>query len=154
MSAPSTLYFSEDFVVSAGCVLFRKNPNTSNGEVELEICILHDLTKDSWVLPKGRKDCGENVPAAAVRETFEETGYPCALLPLRMLTRAPIPGVNGADAAAVVAGISEPIAVIVEDRSSGGEGLKLVWWYVARAIGERVAGTQAAYEQGLEAVWP
>ncbi|KAJ6513365.1 NUDIX hydrolase domain-like protein [Mycena sanguinolenta] len=145
-SYPSTLYFSEDFVVSAGCVLFRKNTG-------LEICLLHDLTKEAWVLPKGRKDCGESIAAAAVRETFEEIGYPCALLPLRMPTRAPVPGVNGADASTVVEDISEPIAVVVEDRGSGGEGLKLVWWYVARCTGERVSGTQAVYEQGLQAVW-
>ncbi|KAF8206561.1 NUDIX hydrolase domain-like protein [Mycena galopus ATCC 62051] len=140
---PSTQYFSEDFVVSAGCVLFRRHD--SNGG--LQICVLHDRNTDEWMLPKGRKDCGESIQAAAVRETFEETGYPCVLLPVRMPTRAPAPGVNGADAVAVLEGVTEPIAVVVRDMSNVGRGIKIVWWYVARTTGEpRVLGTQTAWE--------
>ncbi|KAJ7363926.1 NUDIX hydrolase domain-like protein [Mycena albidolilacea] len=145
---PSTQYFSSEFVVSAGCVLFRRNDSQG-----IEICVLHDRNKDEWMLPKGRKDCGESIEAAAVRETFEETGYPCALLPVRMPTRAPAPGVNGPDAVAVVQGITEPIAVIVRDLSAMGRGIKIVWWYIARATGEeRVLGTQTEWE-AFDAEW-
>ncbi|KAJ6544770.1 NUDIX hydrolase domain-like protein [Mycena vulgaris] len=145
----STQYFAPQFVISAGCVLFRKAPKSESGEGAdadaLEICILHDRNKDEWLLPKGRKDCGESIAAAAVRETFEETGYACALLSCRMPTRAPRPGVNAVDAVAVVEDITEPIAVSVRER--GAQGLKLVWWYIARATGaEKVAGTQTAWE--------
>jgi 8-oxo-dGTP pyrophosphatase MutT (NUDIX family) len=59
---PSTQYFASQFVVSAGCILFRRGE-----EGKLEICVLHDRKKDEWLLPKGRKDCGESIEAAAVR---------------------------------------------------------------------------------------
>ncbi|KAJ7637671.1 NUDIX hydrolase domain-like protein [Mycena polygramma] len=138
---PSTQYFAPQFVISAGCILFRKGE-----EGGLEICVLHDRNTDEWVLPKGRKDCGESIEAAAVRETYEETGYACALLPVRMSTRAPAPGV------AIVEGISEPIAVVVRDQ--GARGIKMVWWYIAHcATGtERVLGTQTAWE-AFDAHW-
>ncbi|KAJ6513367.1 hypothetical protein C8R45DRAFT_1068349 [Mycena sanguinolenta] len=175
-SYPTTLFFSEDFVVSAGCVLVRRNPNandnpstnsnpstnddpstnTNPGPAErgrLEICVLHDRKTDEWLLPKGRKDTGESIAAAAVRETFEETGYPCALLPLRMPTRAPAPGVNTADAVSLQSGISEPLVVAIRDMRTGGRGIKIVWWFVARATGgERVLGTQTEWE-AFDAVW-
>jgi len=111
----------------------------------LEICILHERNKDQWLLPKGRKDCGECIADAAVRETFEETGYPCELLPCRMPTRAPRPGINGKDRVAVVDGITEPFSVVVRDR--GARGIKMIWWYLARATGEeKVLGTQTSSE--------
>ncbi|KAJ6607413.1 NUDIX hydrolase domain-like protein [Mycena sp. CBHHK59/15] len=138
---PSTQYFASRFVISAGCILFRKQQSSE----ALEICILHDRNKNEWLLPKGRKDCGEPIDAAAIRETFEETGYPCELLPCRMPTRAPRPGVNAKDAVAVVDGLIEPFAVIVRDQ--GPRGIKLVYWYIARATGaEKVLGTQTEWE--------
>lgn len=72
----------------------------------------HHLTKDEWMLPKGRKDEGESIEEvrpssasldyltnpevlqAAVRETYEETGYPCSLLGVDLQTRSPPRGVN------------------------------------------------------------
>jgi 8-oxo-dGTP pyrophosphatase MutT (NUDIX family) len=65
----SSLYPSTQFVVSAGCILFRRGE-----EGKLEICVLHDRKKDEWVLPKGRKDCGESIEAAAVgaKPLFED----------------------------------------------------------------------------------
>jgi len=144
---PSTQYFSDKFVVSAGCVLFRKN-----GVGALEICVLHERNTDEWLLPKGRKDCSEDLAAAAVRETFEETGYPCALLPCRMPTRAPIPGTNGPDTVALVDGATEPFALTV--REQGERGVKLVWWFLGRCEpgAKQVDGTQTAWE-AFDAVW-
>ncbi|KAJ7034948.1 NUDIX hydrolase domain-like protein [Mycena alexandri] len=144
---PSAQYFAPDFVVSAGCVLFRRREAPEQG---LEICILRSRTKDKpddWILPKGRKDCGEDVAAAAVRETFEETGYKCALVPLRMATRAPFPGLNaGPDVVNVVDGIREPFSVVVRELAMG-KGVKIVWWFVARATTrDRMVGTQEAWE--------
>ncbi|KAJ6577154.1 NUDIX hydrolase domain-like protein [Mycena capillaripes] len=144
---PSTQYFSSQFVVSAGCILFRRGEESG-----LEICVLHDRNKHEWVLPKGRKDCGESIETAAVRETFEETGYACTLLPVRMPTRAPRPGINGIDAVAVVEDVTEPIAVVVRDQ--GVRGIKMVWWYIARCAPgiERVLGTQTSWE-AFDAHW-
>ncbi|KAF7327895.1 Nudix hydrolase domain-containing protein [Mycena kentingensis (nom. inval.)] len=136
---PSTQYSSSQFVVSAGCVLFRKQNDV------LEICILHERNKKEWVLPKGRKDIGESTAEAAVRETYEETGWRCELLPVRMATRAPRPGVNSQDKIDVVSDICEPFSVVVRDR--GERGVKMVWWYVARSMGgEKVLGTQTDWE--------
>ncbi|KAG6908748.1 hypothetical protein DXG01_003452 [Tephrocybe rancida] len=138
---PTTQYLAGDFVISAGSILFRETKSH-----EFEICLLHNTEKDEWLLPKGRKDRGENIEVAAARETFEETGYPCALWPLRMPTRAPIPGdSSGEDVVTVGEGLVEPIAVSVRDL--GAKGAKIIWWYIALATGEaRVLGTQAAYE--------
>ncbi|KAF7312347.1 Nudix hydrolase domain-containing protein [Mycena indigotica] len=138
--SPSTQYSASNFVVSAGCVLFRKR------EGALELCIIHDRKRDQWVLPKGRKDCGESTAEAAVRETFEETGYRCELLPCRMATRAPRPGVNTLDRVEVIDNITEPFSVVIWQQ--GEQGVKLVWWFIGRATSDdKVLGTQAAWEE-------
>ncbi|KAF8069184.1 NUDIX hydrolase domain-like protein [Lyophyllum atratum] len=139
---PSTQYLPGEFVISAGSILFRKT-QVDGG---LQICLVHSMDRDEWLLPKGRKDRGESLAAAAVRETFEETGYPCALWPQRMPTRAPLPGVNDyADVAAIGDDLIEPVAVTVRDL--GEKGAKIIWWYITLVTGEeRVEGTLAEYE--------
>ncbi|KAL8667897.1 MAG: hypothetical protein Q9202_000362 [Teloschistes flavicans] len=77
----SEQYTSEAFVESAGAVLFRLSTQ--------EVCLLRPLERDEYVLPKGRRNCGETRHTAAIREILEETGYPCRLLHLNFLTRAP-----------------------------------------------------------------
>ncbi|KAG6859957.1 hypothetical protein C0995_001275 [Termitomyces sp. Mi166 len=132
---------TRDFVISAGAVLFRETLLC-----ELEICLLHNTARDEWVLPKGRKNRGEDIEATAVRETFEETGYPCELWPLRMPTRAPIPGdTSGEDVIKIGEELLEPIAVTVRDL--GANRAKIIWWYITMATGQgKVAGSQATYE--------
>jgi hypothetical protein len=51
----------------------------------------------------------------------------------------------------MVEDVTEPIAVTLREER-GGAGLKIIWWYVAKAIGEQVAGTQMASES-FESVW-
>jgi 8-oxo-dGTP pyrophosphatase MutT (NUDIX family) len=143
---PTKQFQSKDFVVSAGSILFR---HSTNGD--LEICLIHNAEKDEWLLPKGRKDKGESIEAAAVRETFEETGYECELWPQRMWTRAPDPGVNNADTKAEEADdLTEPIMVTVREYSEGAgpEGMqaKFIWWYITLARGEKIEGTQGEHE--------
>lgn len=84
--------------------------------------------------------------AAAIRETFEETGYPNELLPLRQRTRAPLPGSNTHDAVLFTDNISEPFMITVRDL---GEGTKIIWWYLTRAKpgAEKMENTQTATEQ-------
>lgn len=146
---PSATYLSDSFVTSAGSILFRKAPDTN----KLQICILYERRKGEWLLPKGRKDCGESIEAAALRETFEETGYACSLIPLRMPTRATAPGLDapGPDDYAlergtrVVEGATEPIAVQV--RQVGPTVLKIIWWYATWVTtGDKSEGTQMATE--------
>lgn len=118
---PSSQFFSEEFVVSCGSVLFRAQPSG------LEICLLYEPSKKEWLLPKGRKDVGETIQEAAVRETYEETGFKCQILPVRMPTRAPLPGSSSPDKAAVLDDSTEALAVTV--RQMGEKNIKLIWWF-------------------------
>jgi len=145
--SPTKQYRSKDFVVSAGSTLFR---HSDTGD--LEICIIYDATREHWFLPKGRKDKGESIEAAAVRETFEETGYECELWPQRMWTRAPDAGVNNVDVKAEeVDGLVEPIMVTIKEYDEGGgpQGLeaKFIWWYITLARGEKMKDTQGEHER-------
>ncbi|TFK31159.1 hypothetical protein BDQ12DRAFT_260644 [Crucibulum laeve] len=138
---PSTQYLAGDFVISAGSVLFRQVTPTACNPNGLEIYTLH-TKKDEYLLPKGCKDRGESIDAAAVRETSEETGYACELWSLRMPTRATAPAVDIDDVMKVVDGLVEPIAITARDL--GAKGLKLILWFVTRVKEdeEKADGTQ------------
>ncbi len=71
-------------VVAAGAVLWRAMedaaPRPTFGwapgmDPPLEVALVHRQRYDDWSLPKGKLEPGESVPAAAVREVAEETGY-------------------------------------------------------------------------------
>ncbi|KAI4177379.1 MAG: hypothetical protein LQ343_000359 [Gyalolechia ehrenbergii] len=116
----SEQYASEAFVESVGAVLFRMSTH--------EICVLHLLDRDEYILAKGRRNCGETRKDAAVTE---ETGLPCHLLHLDMFTRAP-PAVEEeqlGDEARFYAGICEPFTLQI--RRLGDGDVKLIWWYIA-----------------------
>ncbi len=57
-------------VWAAGAVLWRR---TAGGKVE--VAVVHRRRYDDWSLPKGKADPGELLPATAVREVVEETGF-------------------------------------------------------------------------------
>ncbi|MEU7528685.1 NUDIX hydrolase [Saccharothrix sp. NPDC042600] len=54
---------------AAGAVLWRDG----------FVAVVHRPRYDDWSLPKGKVDPGETVPAAAVREVLEETGFTAVL---------------------------------------------------------------------------
>ncbi|MFD9703610.1 NUDIX domain-containing protein [Lentzea sp. NPDC059081] len=58
---------------AAGAVLWRD----AGGDVE--VAVVHRQRYDDWSLPKGKLDPGETIPACAVREVEEETGFACVL---------------------------------------------------------------------------
>ncbi|KAF8956836.1 NUDIX hydrolase domain-like protein [Flammula alnicola] len=122
---PTRQFLAGDFIISAGSILFRRNASSN----KLEVCVLHQLIKDEWLLPKGRKDRGETVEQAAVRETYEETGYACRLWPQRMPTRAPAPGVCDVHATEVVDGLVEPVSVTIRELGKG--KMKMIFWYIS-----------------------
>lgn len=120
-------YTSEAFVESVGAVLFRLSRR--------EVCVLHVLKRDEYVLAKGRRNCGESRKDTAIRELKEETGYSCRLLNLNMSTRAP-PAVETeqlSDEARFYTGICEPFTLQLRHLGEG--DVKLIWWYIA-AINE------------------
>ncbi|KAI4117342.1 MAG: hypothetical protein LQ338_007569 [Usnochroma carphineum] len=125
----SEQYTSEAFVESAGAVLFRLSTR--------EVCVLHILKRDEYVLAKGRRNCGESRHDAAIREILEETGFPCHLLRLNMSTRAP-PAVETeqlGDEARFYTGICEPFTLQL--RRLGEGDIKLIWWYIAAVDEDR-----------------
>jgi 8-oxo-(d)GTP phosphatase len=60
-------------VFAAGAVLWR---HEAGG---LRVALVHRPKYDDWSLPKGKLDPGESMPAAAVREVREETGFAARL---------------------------------------------------------------------------
>lgn len=72
MSEGTTM--SDDTVLAAGCVLWRRSPHNDEG---IEICLVHRPKYDDWSHPKGKLKRGEDALAGAVREVLEETGYQC-----------------------------------------------------------------------------
>jgi 8-oxo-dGTP pyrophosphatase MutT (NUDIX family) len=97
-----------------------------------------------------------------MRETFEETGYPCRQLPLDMVTRAPAATSQTKDAPECVLACEEPFMLTLRrtttTRPSNGSGtaaeddthnggVKLIWWFAAVCTGaDKVDGTQTAVE--------
>ncbi|KAH7105115.1 hypothetical protein BKA62DRAFT_436969 [Auriculariales sp. MPI-PUGE-AT-0066] len=86
-----------------------------------------------WLLPRGRKDVGESLQQAALREAHEESGYRAELLPLYMPTRAP----RTANEQAVTEAIFVSIApfVDVKAREAGRKnvgGAVVTSWFVAQ----------------------
>jgi 8-oxo-dGTP pyrophosphatase MutT (NUDIX family) len=141
---PTEQFRSSHFLVCAGSILFEST------RAPLRVCLLHHMVRDEWLLPKGRKDLGENVPATALRETLEETGYPCTALPLDLVTRAPVPGAQTKDAPACVRACADEPFMLTLRRTTpidNEEGVKLVSWFAAVRTGaDKVDGTQTAIE--------
>jgi len=136
-----TAYFCDEYHCSAGSVLFRFEPR-------LQICILRNRRTGETVLPKGHKDLGETIEQAALRETYEETGWPCEFLPCDILTRVPPPGEQSGNVPRLARAANEAIAVTVRQNDGTGRTLKFVWWFVTRVRmnAERRIGTQMASE--------
>jgi 8-oxo-dGTP pyrophosphatase MutT (NUDIX family) len=120
---PTSQYTSEQFVESVGAILFRISSR--------EICLLHLLERDEYVLAKGRRNCGESARETAVRELAEETGYTCRLMPVTMSTRAPpaIETEQSEDVPRTFFEITEPFTLQI--RQQGENDVKIIWWYIA-----------------------
>ncbi|RGP63998.1 hypothetical protein FLONG3_9697 [Fusarium longipes] len=144
-------FTGEQFVESAGTVLFRVSTN--------EICILRHVQRNEYLLPKGRRNLHESREATAIRETTEETGISCHLMPLDMFSRV-CPSDAGSehvpDEARFFRGACEPI--LVQARRVGQGEMKIIWWFVAAVDEEKPAGRHEdkfdveflSYEAALE----
>ena len=115
--------YADEFVESASAVVFKSQ----------QICLIHHSLKNEYLLPKGRRDCGESRIQAAIREVLEETGWHCLPLPVTISTRAPPSQELGytPDVAEVRETMGhDPFALTI--REEGGRKRKLIWWYVAK----------------------
>ena len=154
---PTTQYTADEFLICAGTILFRHAPSPSSSlsspserPPPLQVCLLLHTVRNEWLLPKGRKDRFEPINTTAIRETFEETGYSCKLLPITLATRAPLPGSQAKDCVEVVQNCEEPFMMTLRQVPTG--GVKMIWWFVSvvdRAEEEKVEGTQTEVESYL-----
>ncbi|CDO68758.1 hypothetical protein BN946_scf184989.g24 [Trametes cinnabarina] len=154
-AAPDRLWYSGDFMLGAGMVIIQ--PSTE------KIVLLSETHSEpqrqpytSWFLPKGRKDVGESLEQAALREAYEESGYRVSFLPLLMDTNAPFPprlrGTRG------LLPVAEPIFVdmIRWGRRRSGQndpgGEYLVFWYVGQIADDAAVetGTRMPDEVGYQ----
>lgn len=117
-------YTSEEFVESCGVILVDLSE-------EMKVCLIYYRDKDEWLLPKGRRNCGESRQQAALREAKEETGYACHLYPVTMATRTPPMDEKGhlEDCPRVYHHITEPFFLTI--RTVKQSSVKVIFWYLA-----------------------
>ncbi|WPB05469.1 uncharacterized protein RHO25_010121 [Cercospora beticola] len=108
-----SLHLASEFVISCGTVTL----DVQRAKVLLICC----RKTNEVLLPKGRKNIDESLQAAALRETWEETGHRAVLL----LTPLPTLATNQVDG---MLGHQEPIAV--SQRVNHGV-LKIIFWFSA-----------------------
>ncbi|EDR14516.1 uncharacterized protein LACBIDRAFT_169027, partial [Laccaria bicolor S238N-H82] len=68
---------SDSFMLGAGMVLIQENTH--------KIVVVYDSRHKKWFFPRGRKDVGESVEQAALREAYEEV---CDLPRFRVVSLA------------------------------------------------------------------
>ncbi|KAL5113756.1 hypothetical protein ACEQ8H_008368 [Pleosporales sp. CAS-2024a] len=124
---PTRQYPSSEFVESCGTILFDLSQPCNT-----LVCLGHLVVSSEWVLVKGRRNINESRQDAAIRETYEETGYRCKLLPVRMSTRA-----TAVDDAPDVPdrprehdNLTEPFMCTMRELGTG-KGVKMIWWFIA-----------------------
>lgn len=154
MPREKCLQFSNIFCISCGTITLDLSAK--------KVLLIHHHGKDQYLLPKGRKDIGETLEEAALRETFEETGFKCNLLPHGVKTLATKPLLVGSLEGGEVTRDSiesdkgggltkEPIAV---QQRVVHKALKIIFWFVAQgdSMAMKVEGTQMKGED-FEAFW-
>lgn len=79
----------EKATLAAGAVLWRGDLSDPSS---VEVALIHRPHYDDWSLAKGKVDSGESIPATAVREIAEETGYEVRLGKLLGKVMYPVSG--------------------------------------------------------------
>jgi 8-oxo-dGTP pyrophosphatase MutT (NUDIX family) len=131
---------ASQFLISCGTVLLRSPlpPNTADTKVVLIRSLRGSANRKNIVLPKGRSEPGEPPAVTALRETQEETGYACELLPLAIPSAQPnVASVN-----------TEPLAIQTRIIPSG--QLKLVYFFAATTKGSM--GEHSEEDQDYETI--
>ncbi|KAH9894034.1 hypothetical protein C8Q73DRAFT_694267 [Cubamyces lactineus] len=134
---PDRLWFSQDFMLGAGMVIIQP---TTGKVVLLREPVGPDPKNPTktlyyWFLPKGRKDRGESLEQAALREAYEESGLRVTFLPLLIPNHAPLPPKPDAD---YNLPCTEPICINLHKWAGGRRGSHdyggeyLTHWYVGQ----------------------
>ncbi|KFY47221.1 hypothetical protein V494_00101 [Pseudogymnoascus sp. VKM F-4513 (FW-928)] len=139
-SSSTLTRLSEAFVISCGTITLDP--------VERKILLIRWRKNGEIFLPKGRKNIGESLEDAAVRETYEETGFRVTILPLG------IPTLATPDAATkqVSEKNTEPIAF--SQRVTDNNTLKLIFWFSVKGD-STVAPESGTQEEGedFDPIW-
>ena len=143
MAHPVSLLFSDQFAISCGTVTVDLKAR--------KVLLIFSRSSGEYLLPKGRKDVGEALERTATRETYEETGLKCRLLPHSLPTLATHSTKQG-EVMSSDQLTSEPFAV--NQRSATDGTLKIIFWYLAQADSAAIKedGTQMEGED-FETVW-
>ncbi|KAF8629455.1 hypothetical protein AX15_003434 [Amanita polypyramis BW_CC] len=128
-AVPNSQWASFNFLLGAGMAIIQPSTN--------KVVIVNDTRTNTWFLPKGRKDIGESLEQAALREAYEESGYRVEFLPLYTQTNAPA---SPQDLDARIKPNTEPIFVtlmaykpiIRRGRLIRSAGEYLIHWYVGQ----------------------
>ncbi|KAK1141865.1 hypothetical protein N8T08_008378 [Aspergillus melleus] len=137
-----SLHLSDTFCISCGTVTL----DTARSKVLL----IRWIKNQEIYLPKGRKNIGETLEDAALRETYEETGSRVTLFPLPIPTLAtPAGDVDAVEQPS--SATTEPVAV--SQRLVHGK-LKIIFWFAARGDSTAVPDTGTQQEsEDFEPLW-
>lgn len=146
MARGRKFYPSHEFIIGCGTVTVDINAR--------RVLLVYNKAHRIHQLPKGRKDIGEDLLAAALRETHEETGIVVRPATIRLRTRATAAG-GPPDAPEVLEALTEtePTAVChYPDPYSG--AIKMVFYFVAEANCELAPEGRTAEDMGkFEIIW-
>ncbi|KAL4256696.1 Nudix hydrolase domain-containing protein [Pleurotus pulmonarius] len=81
-STSQGLWSAQDFMLGVGMVIIQ--PETE------KVVLCYDSRRKRYFFPKGRKDAGEAMETAVLREAYEESGFRASFLPLYIPSHAPI----------------------------------------------------------------
>ncbi|KIY67617.1 hypothetical protein CYLTODRAFT_314627, partial [Cylindrobasidium torrendii FP15055 ss-10] len=153
-SVPDSGFAAVDFMLGAGMVIIQ--PSTRR----IVVCYIESPdSKRLFFFPKGRKDVGESLEQAAVREAREEGGYKdVEHFPLYKMHRQPVPPgrerFSEPDTEAVFISITKWGPKLSGQQISDYGGEYFTFWYVGYLPdkAEWTAGTGMADEQDYRAV--